>query len=187
MFKVSGEGCRATPAWATEATREEIQRKRQEFWETRVQGSTERWLALRAACEAADSRTFQLDTAESIVKASGLSLQQASITLCMDEFGMKYELPPFMINEPLFYGQIKQIQAAPPGPNRAFTVTVRSSKRPDVQLTVSTHDTGETLKTAYISHTKATEAMRLFFNGVEIKQGSYLARLEDGVVVQALG
>ena len=44
-----------TPAWATEATSEEVQRKRQEFWETRVQGSSEHWLALRAACEAADS------------------------------------------------------------------------------------------------------------------------------------
>lgn len=152
-----------------------------------MQGSPEHWLALRAACEAADSRKRHLDTAESIVKASGLSLQQASITLCMDELGMKYELPPFMVNEPLFYGQIKQIQSIPPGPHRAITVTVRSAKRPDVQLTLSTHDTGETLRTAYVSHTRATETMRLFFNGVEIKQSSYLARLEDGVVVQALG
>lgn len=107
--------------------------------------------------------------------------------MCVDQLGLKYELPPFVINEPLAYGQIKQIESAPLGNRKTITITVRSSKRPDVQLAISTHDTGEVLKTAYVTKTKATESIRLFFNGVEIKGGSYLERLVDGVVVQALG
>lgn len=171
-----------TPAWATEATREEVQRKRQEFWDTRVQGSAEHWQALKAACEAADSRT-----AEAIVKASGLNIHQGGISLCVDSSGLKYELPPFMVNDALVYGQERKTELSPEGKNKPITVTVRSAKRPDVQLTVNTHDTGKALKSAYVSRTKATETVRLFYNGTEVKDTGYLGRLEEGVVVQALG
>ena len=119
--------------------------------------------------------------------ARGLTIKNSSITLCVDQLGLKYELPPYVINEPLAYGQIKQIESAPLGNRKTITVTVRSSKRPDVRLAICTHDTGEVLRTAYVTKTKATESIRLFFNGVEIKGESYLGRLEEGVVVQALG
>lgn len=142
---------------------------------------------MKAACEAADSSKYYSDTAEAIVKASGFTLPQASIMLCIDQYGQKYELPPFMINEPISYGESKANEMTPQGKSKVITVTVRSSKRTDVNLIISTHDTGKTLKTAYVSHTKATETLRLFFNGVEIKDEGYLAKLEDGVVVQALG
>jgi len=55
VFKSAGRGCRQTAAWFTEATREEVERKKLEFWETRVQGDVNQWAALKAACEAGDS------------------------------------------------------------------------------------------------------------------------------------
>ena len=107
--------------------------------------------------------------------------------MCIDHLGQKYELPPFVINDPMSYGEGNKLDSPPQGHSKAIIVTIRSSKRPDVNLTISTHDTGKALKAAYIAHTKATEALRLFFNGVEMKDEGYLSKLEDGVVVQALG
>ena len=50
----TGRGCKETPAWRTEATRQDLILKREEFWDTRTQGDPAVWRTLRMACEAED-------------------------------------------------------------------------------------------------------------------------------------
>ena len=45
--KKAGKDFRTTPAWETTATREEVERKRKEFWDTRVEGDLRVWETLR--------------------------------------------------------------------------------------------------------------------------------------------
>jgi hypothetical protein len=46
-----GESIRKTNAYSTRLSREEWQRKKEEFWETRTEGKQECWQAIRMACE----------------------------------------------------------------------------------------------------------------------------------------
>ena len=186
MFKSAGKGCRQTAAWFTECTKEEVQAKIAEFWDTRVQGDTNMWSALRAACDSADSGAFHPDTAEAILKASGLTMHQGYLLVCYDELGFKYELPPFVVNEPTSYGETKTDPKPPTQAGVPLTIVIRSVKRPDATVNVTTTDTGKKLKSVYAEQAKA-EGNRLFFNGREIKDGSYLTNLSPGVVVQAMG
>ena len=187
MFKSVGKGCRQTAAWFTDVTRDEVLKKRQEFWETRVQGDPNQWAALKAACEAPDSGDFHLETADAIVKASGLTMQQGYLLVCYDDLGFKYELPPFVVNEATDYGHEK-LDMTPVAPGVALELVVRSAKRPDATVHINSNQTGSDLKSAYFSSSKTDPTpVRLFFNGREIKDNAYLTHLTSGVVVQAMG
>lgn len=187
VYKSSGKGCRQTAAWFTDATPEEVAAKRVEFWDTRVQGDPSHWAALKAACEAIDSGALHTATAEAIVKASGLTMQQGYILVCYDELGVKYELPPFVINEPTSYGQPKEEVKTPDRPGQSVSITVRSVHRPDVTVTINTNETGKKLKSLYAEAAKPAGPQRMFFNGVELKDGAFLTSLSAGVVVTAMG
>lgn len=49
--KLAGEGIKQTPAYHTPMEKEQLIRWREEFWETRIQGSVEIWMAIRSAIE----------------------------------------------------------------------------------------------------------------------------------------
>lgn len=38
-LKTSGKGCKKTPAWEIDCSKEEVQKKIEEFWDTRVEGN----------------------------------------------------------------------------------------------------------------------------------------------------
>lgn len=77
--------------------RTEIDRKRQEFWDTApaYEGSREIWDALKAACEAEDT-----GMAQAILSASEIKLPNGSLTNCFDTTGSKYNVPRFCISYP---------------------------------------------------------------------------------------
>lgn len=79
---------------------EQIKAKREEFWNTRVEGDAEIWQTLRAAVEEPDSAT-----AEAIVSAVGLTIVNNVITSCYDNTGVRYDIPTFIVNDPLKCGE----------------------------------------------------------------------------------
>ncbi|KAG2689327.1 hypothetical protein I3760_09G134200 [Carya illinoinensis] len=70
---------------------------RDEFWDTAPHygGQKEIWEALRAATEA------DLTLAQVIVDSAGVIVQSADLTICYDERGAKYELPKYVLSEPI--------------------------------------------------------------------------------------
>jgi len=121
------------------------------------------------------------------VKASGLNMHQGYIMVCYDDLGFKYELPPFVVNEPTQYGEMKEEHVTPTAPGVPLSLTVRSAKLGDAAVQINSNQTGKELKAAYLSAAKTQGAPRLFFNGLEIKDGACLYSLKSGVVVQAMG
>mmetsp|Transcript_21540 Transcript_21540/g.31294 ORF Transcript_21540/g.31294 Transcript_21540/m.31294 type:complete len:149 (-) Transcript_21540:56-502(-) len=76
---------------------EHLQRMRAEFWETRVEGREEMWVALMAAAEAdSDELRFQ------IVDAAGIqpALRRKTLELVYDERGAIYEVPIYCLSAP---------------------------------------------------------------------------------------
>ncbi|CAL9138089.1 unnamed protein product [Musa hybrid cultivar] len=86
-------------AWthAQPLTEAQLKKMRDEFWDTAPYygGEKEIWDALRAAAES------DLKFAQTIVDSAGIVVTSADMTTCYDERGAKYELPKFVLSEPI--------------------------------------------------------------------------------------
>eukprot|EP00250_Pteridium_aquilinum_P009579 c18767_g1_i1 orf=549-905(-) len=78
-------------------TRSQLKRMRDEFWDTAPHygGKREIWDALRAASEA------ELSLAQVIVDSAGVIVTSDDMSTCYDERGAKYDLPKYVLSEPV--------------------------------------------------------------------------------------
>ncbi|GFH10141.1 ubiquitin domain-containing protein 2, partial [Haematococcus lacustris] len=78
-------------------TREQLQRMRREFWETQPAygGAQVIWDALKAACET------DVETAKLIIDSAGIIVAAPDMHICYDELGAKYELPQYVLSDPI--------------------------------------------------------------------------------------
>mmetsp|Transcript_43850 Transcript_43850/g.82012 ORF Transcript_43850/g.82012 Transcript_43850/m.82012 type:complete len:145 (-) Transcript_43850:691-1125(-) len=77
-------------------SRAQLQRMRDEFWDTQPHygGQPEIWQALKATTEV--DRDMKLQ----IIESAGIIVQSADMTVCYDERGVKYDLPPYLLALP---------------------------------------------------------------------------------------
>ncbi|CAN8073677.1 unnamed protein product [Agarophyton chilense] len=77
---------------------EHLVRLRKEFWETRVEGRSEMWQALRFAAESESD-----ELREETVKAAGLrpANRRCTMQTMFDELGALYEIPMYALIDPL--------------------------------------------------------------------------------------
>ncbi|GKD94755.1 ubiquitin domain-containing protein 1-like protein [Tanacetum coccineum] len=78
-------------------TRDELNAMRNEFWDTVpiYGGRQEIWDALRRATES------ELHIAQSIIDSHGIVLHCPDMTVCLDNKGTRYELPLYVLSEPV--------------------------------------------------------------------------------------
>ena len=96
--KFVGKGIHETMAYDCLVTRQELARKRAEFWDTRTEGNPAVWKSLRYAVESSDI--------ESIVESFQrirVKLVKGKIQTVFDDKRHKFDLPVWMINEPDSY------------------------------------------------------------------------------------
>ncbi|KAJ5135211.1 uncharacterized protein N7515_004489 [Penicillium bovifimosum] len=80
-------------------TREQLDRERIEFFETRVTGRPEIWAALSTVVTLV--RSGDLVLAQSIIDAAGITLPTGDLCQgCYDEHGVLYRLPQCVVNDP---------------------------------------------------------------------------------------
>lgn len=80
-------------------TRDDLDRERREFFETRVTGRQEVWAALSTAITL--MRAGDLSTAQSIVDAAGVTVPTGDFCEgCYDEQGALYRLPQCIVSDP---------------------------------------------------------------------------------------
>eukprot|EP00300_Choanocystis_sp_HF-7_P022422 c21682_g1_i1.p2 GENE.c21682_g1_i1~~c21682_g1_i1.p2 ORF type:complete len:108 (+),score=17.26 c21682_g1_i1:107-430(+) len=88
------------PKWTSETkmTREELKKKREEFWETEPYygGRPECWAALRQAVEAKDRKS-----ANAIIVGAEMTLPTGVLTESYDALGYKYDIPIYCLREPI--------------------------------------------------------------------------------------
>lgn len=141
------------------------------------------WKLLRMACEAADS-----DSAEAIALAGGLTMPQGTIMVCYDSTGRKYEVPPFMVNEPIRF-RLSEEASNSELRNETYHLTLRSAKAEDMSVIMSSLQQAVHLKEVFSAKTNIPiDKVRLFFNGRELKNDTPLgkAKLMNEVVVQVM-
>jgi hypothetical protein len=78
-------------------TKGQLKQMRDEFWDTAPHygGQKEIWDALRAAAEA------DIHLAQAIVDSAGIIVQSEDLSTCYDERGAKYDLPKYVLSEPM--------------------------------------------------------------------------------------
>lgn len=86
------------PKWKSDEpmTQAQLEKKREEFWDTAPHYGGDRviWDALKAAA------TTDIETAKLITESAGIIVGPPNMTVCYDERGAKYELPPFVLSAP---------------------------------------------------------------------------------------
>lgn len=92
-----GEGIKKTPAWKATITEDELKARREEFWRSRTSGRRQVWLALREAAET------DAETALLLLQVAEISPEKDSMMVCLDNTGVRFELPAFVINDPVSY------------------------------------------------------------------------------------
>ncbi|GFR42931.1 hypothetical protein Agub_g3829 [Astrephomene gubernaculifera] len=87
------------PKWKSPEpiTTSQLKKKREEFWDTQPHYGGDRniWDALKAACEA------DQDTCRLLIESAGIIVAAHDMTVCYDERGAKYELPKYVLSDPL--------------------------------------------------------------------------------------
>ena len=182
----SGLGVKRTAAWEAEITRLELMQERERFWSTRSDGSRSVWLLLRQAIEADHL------SAAMILQAGHVSVQSGSMSVCVDSRGLKYELPPFVLTDPMQFFEDKETQTRKAGTNKPEVI-----KRIEIKLRNMTTQQDKPLEIRNdqtVAEVKAlmprgkTGLCRLFFGGKEMKDDEKLLdyRLKSGMVIQML-
>ncbi|CAG9314772.1 UBTD2_2 [Blepharisma stoltei] len=168
--KTVGKGCKRTLAWETSCTPEEVQKKIEEFWDTRVTGDPVGWITLKMACDEPDA-----NAAQQIIQSAGMNLFEGSLSITFDALGNRYDLPPFVINPPVKYGTPKSSQLILAG-NEVWELSLRCPKfDKDLVATVNSSDKVESLKSFFAdTHKIELKAVRMFYNGKELKNGDLL-------------
>lgn len=168
-----GDGCKKTPGWSTSSTKEEVELKIQEFWETRVNNNPEAWKLLRLACSMTEPQE-----AAAMCQAGGLQLINGSLLCSQDEAGLLYELPPYVLNPAIKYGIGAPKVSEVSGPGIKLTVKLRSIKFSDVDFDCSTLTTGlEVKEFCATKHNLSKMKLRCFYAGRELKDDARLQQI----------
>jgi len=172
-------------------TREELMQKRQEFWETRIDGRSEMWQAIRLAAESDDDTTAKV-----ILQSAGLSpydIDRPDYCFCYDERGFRYEVPMYILHEP------RNLVVATPDvvvseeekqkAEQDLTIKIRLSTGTDIQYAGKGQDTILHLK-QFVEKEKgiAPDRQKAIFQGKLLHDSATLAhcRISNNVVLQVM-
>jgi Ubiquitin family/Ubiquitin-binding domain len=181
--KTSGEGVKTTKAWEATLTPSILQTKRQEFWQSFRGHNRSSCLYLRQAAEA-DAATAKL-----LLEMGGFSLENGTMEVCISPNGHRYELPPFILVDPIKFKD-PNMPAVVKKPICEAVIelklrTVFTVKENIVKISNSV--TVKELKELYFSINKDIDGqdVRMFFGGKEMQENKSLMSyaIETGMVV----
>lgn len=186
--KTTGEGIKQTPAWQATITRAQLQAKREEFWRSQTTGRRNIWMTIRQAVEADNA------TATTLLQMAEITLEENSLLVAYDRNKTRYEIPPFVINDPVKFsdsepkrkGLKKKEQT-----EKDIKIKLRNmTDYSESEVQISNTQSIEALKKLYIESVKGTPTgtVRLFFGGKELKDEGTLASYSIGesMVVQMI-
>lgn len=181
----AGEGIKKTSAWKASITRLQLDLKREEFWQTRTTGRRNVWVVIKNAIEA------DHETAALLLQMSGIVLKSENISILEDTNGNVYEIPPFIVNDPVCFVNEKK-KAVPKQNIQENVEIVVKIRKPgvadDKSFTINNMKTGMELKQIYAeSESIPAENLRLFFGGREMNYANTLVMhcVQNDMVIHA--
>jgi hypothetical protein len=127
------------------------------------------------------------EKAENLIKTYGLTLNNGLLQQTYDERGYRYDLPPFVINPAVKYGETKiitKVQTQVKSEN--LELTFRAAGCNDCNIMIKTDENIAKIKEKYKEKNSLKKEIRLFFNGKEMKDQTLLGQypVSAGFVIQ---
>jgi hypothetical protein len=158
-----GTGLKKIKGYISNISKEELIKKRKEFWETRIEGNFETWNFLRQICENNDSDDKDI---KAYLEANEIIPYKNCINVTYDRMGGIYEIPNYCIQDPVDYVIINENKNKPNEKEINFNI----KKENDIfNIKNSNYLSVDILKKNLGNKFNCNkEDIRLFFNGKEM-------------------
>jgi hypothetical protein len=186
----AGDGIKRTKAWQGTISNGQLRERREEFWRSRKEGNRDIWRSIRQAIEA------DHESAPIILDMSQITHESNSLSVCYDSTGFRYEIPVWVINDPVKFSghelisqMNKILRASTTAPSDSdLELKLRTVSNPqDVTISISNAVKVKLLKQMYCKQKNlSVGSIRLFFGGKELNDDSCISdyNLENGMVIQ---
>ena len=181
--KYVGKGLKRMKGYISNIPEEELKKKREAFWGTRVEGNKQTWNFLKEICEMPSGEENNL---EAMLKAYDLTPYKNCINVSYDALGALYEIPNYCIHDPMVYELPEDNKKKPNEKKIKFKarngmkfLKLKSSNYASVKKIKT--NIGKKIGTTY-------DKIRLFFSGKEMKNDLQLwnYNVDDDVVVMVM-
>ena len=181
--KYVGNGLKKMKGYISNIPEEELKKKREAFWGTRVEGNKQTWNFLKEICEMPSGEENNL---EAMLKAYDLTPYKNCINVSYDALGALYEIPNYCIHDPMVYDLPEDHKVKPNEKKIKFKarngikfLKLKSSNYTSVIKTKKS--IAKKLGTTY-------DKIRLFFSGKEMKNDLQLwnYNVDNDVVIMVM-
>lgn len=182
-----GTGLKRMEGYISKITKEDLDKKREAFWGTRVEGNPDAWQFLQTICTSDDIRDEDI---KEYLNAVGIKPYKDCINITYDTKGVIYEIPNYCIHDPYKYEFEEVKRKICPGEN-IIEVIIRSAMRESVYELLNTSTVGELkvfITSSYEQGNINIEDIRLFFSGKELanEEELWFYNIEDKSIVNML-
>lgn len=162
--KYVGKGLKRMKGYISNIPKEELKKKREAFWGTRVEGNAQTWNFLKEICEMPEGEESNL---KAMLQAYDLTPYKNCINVSYDALGGLYEIPNYCIHDPMVYDIPEDNKSKPE--EKKIKFKARYGNR-HITLKSSNYSTVKKIKTSIAKKLETTfDKIRLFFSGKEMK------------------
>ena len=103
--KYVGIGIKKMKGYISPVSYEELEKIRNDFWSSRIEGNPQIWEILHMIC---NDNSLSIEDIDGYMKASNIVTYKGCINVTYDNKGYLYEIPNYCINDPLEYEKIEE-------------------------------------------------------------------------------
>lgn len=167
--KYVGKGLKRMKGYISNIPENELKKKREAFWGTRIEGNKQTWNFLKEICEMPPGEETNLDA---MLQAYDLTPYKNCINVSYDALGGLYEIPNYCIHDPMVYNLPEDNKKKPEEKRIKFKarhgakiLKLKSSNYSSVKKTKMS--VAKKIGTTY-------DKIRMFFSGKEMKNDMQL-------------
>lgn len=105
LDKYVGTGIKRMKGYISPVPFEELEKIRNDFWSSRIEGNPQIWEILHMIC---NDNSLSVDDIDAYMKASNIVTYKGCINVTYDNKGFLYEIPNYCINDPLEYEKFEE-------------------------------------------------------------------------------
>ena len=181
--KYIGKGLKRMKGYISNISKDELKKKREAFWGTRIEGNKQTWNFLKEICEMPSNEDQNL---EAMLQAYDLTPYNNCINVSYDALGGLYEIPNYCIHDPMIYDLPQDHKKKPDEKKIKFKARYGAKH---LKLKSSNYSSVKKAKTSVAKKLGTTyDKIRMFFSGKEMKNDMQLwnYNVDNDVVVMVM-
>ena len=186
LDKYVGTGIKRMKGYISPVPFEELEKIRNDFWSSRIEGNPQIWEILHMIC---NDNSLSVDDIDAYMKASNIVTYKGCINVTYDNKGFLYEIPNYCINDPLEYEKFEEKK---PLIKEDIEVKIRCFNLEE-KIKINNFDNIEVLKENIKKCEKFNKKyelnnIRLFFGGKELndKKEIWYYNIQNESIIQML-